>query len=431
MKLRDPYEIISSLDRLDRVEFDPYNDPVLGEKVIEIKRQKLMASWGKLMAFNKKENKERYDELKRIEATYNDRRDNIMREYKAIRSTENVDIDAIPLPSMAPPVPSMSSLSSSTFMNANYQMPVNRKPPGCPQGLPPKLEELDIDDVESSEDEAVEEKKNENNLSEFLKEIEAIAGDDDKAHKDKDNEEDDEEKEEDRDEVVISSLPPIQTAPPVLLGQEIDDDDVDGEDLEETGENDDERNEDKEEQEPLINRPLAPPPPLPLTQPPALFPFRPVLSLRPPQLAPQLRPIAPGTGPHPPFPPRQRLPFQSHVRHPLDYHQPKPPQRQEPKTTTIEAKPQLRNLAHDATRFLPTALRNKPRFPVKKSVFPVPDPGKYSTHSRCSYSLTNILFSFPQLEIPLPEATPSPSTTNKTLKDDAYDEFMKEMEGLM
>src|SRR6218665_2484714 len=130
MKIRDPYEIIEALDRLDRMEFDPYNEPVFTEKVLETKRNKLMASWGKLMAFHKKEDKERYEELKRIQNSYNDRRDVILREYKAIRCTESVDLDEIPLPSLPPPMPSMASTFSNPFLNSNFKMPVNRKPPG-------------------------------------------------------------------------------------------------------------------------------------------------------------------------------------------------------------------------------------------------------------------------------------------------------------
>lgn len=74
-------------------------------------------------------------------------------------------------------------------------------------------------------------------------------------------------------------------------------------------------------------------------------------------------------------------------------------------TTTIEAKPQIRNLAADVTRFLPTSLR------VKRD-----DKRKPSILSRLSERI--------------PETQPMRTTQPKT-KDDAYMQFMQEMEGLL
>lgn len=74
-------------------------------------------------------------------------------------------------------------------------------------------------------------------------------------------------------------------------------------------------------------------------------------------------------------------------------------------STTIEAKPQIRNLAADVTRFLPTSLR------VKRD-----DKKKSSNISRIIERL--------------PETQPLRATQPKT-KDDAYMQFMQEMEGLL
>lgn len=74
-------------------------------------------------------------------------------------------------------------------------------------------------------------------------------------------------------------------------------------------------------------------------------------------------------------------------------------------STTIEAKPQIRNLAADVTRFLPTSLR------VKRD-----DKKKYSGISRVPERL--------------PETQPPRAMQPKT-KDDAYMQFMQEMEGLL
>lgn len=74
-------------------------------------------------------------------------------------------------------------------------------------------------------------------------------------------------------------------------------------------------------------------------------------------------------------------------------------------SSTIEAKPQIRNLAADVTRFLPTSLRVK-RDDKKKpsSMLRMPDR--------------------------LPETPPQRLVQPKT-KDDAYMQFMQEMEGLL
>ncbi|XP_051161113.1 WW domain-binding protein 11 [Leptopilina boulardi] len=74
-------------------------------------------------------------------------------------------------------------------------------------------------------------------------------------------------------------------------------------------------------------------------------------------------------------------------------------------TTTIEAKPQIRNLAADVTRFLPTSLRVK-RDDKKKAITMLRLPEKF------------------------PEVQPTKVVPPKT-KDDAYMQFMQEMEGLL
>ncbi|EZA48356.1 WW domain-binding protein [Ooceraea biroi] len=77
-------------------------------------------------------------------------------------------------------------------------------------------------------------------------------------------------------------------------------------------------------------------------------------------------------------------------------------------TTTIEAKPQIRNLAADVTRFLPTSLRVK-RDDKKRE--------KFSNISRITERL--------------PEAQPLRTAQQPKTKDDAYMQFMQEMEGLL
>ncbi|PSN53399.1 hypothetical protein C0J52_03785 [Blattella germanica] len=76
---------------------------------------------------------------------------------------------------------------------------------------------------------------------------------------------------------------------------------------------------------------------------------------------------------------------------------------------TIEAKPQIRNLSADVTRFLPTALRVKREDKKRKDTKNVSQPE-------------------PRAENLVPK--PSPAASQQT-KDDAYMQFMREMEGLL
>lgn len=82
-------------------------------------------------------------------------------------------------------------------------------------------------------------------------------------------------------------------------------------------------------------------------------------------------------------------------------------------STTIEAKPQIRNLAADVTRFLPTSLRAK---------------GKTDDHKKKT--------SVPPAVIRMQERPPEPQVISKKpqqvkTKDDAYMQFMQEMQGLL
>ncbi|KAL2746666.1 WW domain-binding protein 11 isoform X1 [Vespula maculifrons] len=177
---------------------------------------------------------------------------------------------------------------------------------------------------------------------------------------------------------------------------------------------------------PLLYRP--PPPPLHLRMPP---PPPPRIGLRlppgpPPGLPRMLRPGPPSMPRMPP--PQMQMPSLSNISNIGNAQmqtqagtgsQPKTPNvlsaapqlinrkdKDGKNTTTIEAKPQIRNLAADVTRFLPTSLRVK-RDDKRKPT---------SNISRLSERL--------------PETQPLRTTQPKT-KDDAYMQFMQEMEGLL
>ncbi|XP_078286721.1 WW domain-binding protein 11 [Rhinoraja longicauda] len=152
--------------------------------------------------------------------------------------------------------------------------------------------------------------------------------------------------------------------------------------------------------------PRGPPPRLPPPAPPGIPPPRPGM-IRPP-LAPPLGPAPPGL--YPPAP----VPNPGVLSAPPSLIQ--RPKMDENVTTiekkaiaTISAKPQITNPKAEITRFVPTALRvkreNKNQTPMKKGEEETVAPIK-----------------------PIPKAAPAVSIQTK---DDIYESFMKEMEGLL
>ncbi|XP_069763793.1 WW domain-binding protein 11 isoform X3 [Narcine bancroftii] len=152
--------------------------------------------------------------------------------------------------------------------------------------------------------------------------------------------------------------------------------------------------------------PRGPPPRLPPPAPPGIPPPRPGM-IRPP-LAPPLGPAPPGL-----FPPGP-VPNPGVLSAPPSLIQ--RPKMDENVTTiekkaiaTISAKPQITNPKAEITRFVPTALRvkreSKSQVPLKKGEEEIVAPTK-----------------------PVPKASPAVSIQTK---DDIYESFMKEMEGLL
>ncbi|KAG5444411.1 WW domain-binding protein 11 [Clonorchis sinensis] len=95
--------------------------------------------------------------------------------------------------------------------------------------------------------------------------------------------------------------------------------------------------------------------------------------------------------------------------------------------TTIEAKPQLKNLIGDATRFVPTAIkiRRTTRDPTGRLVTVG---GGVGTHGPGATGKTSVSA---YDRISRADGTGSASAAASASKDDAYEEFMREMEGLL
>lgn len=507
LKGKDPHQLIADMEKIDQMEYSVTAPPPLNEKVLRDKRKKLKETWERVLRLYYKEDPERWAELKKLEIEYEKRKNFLIKYYESVKFAQQVQIDEIPLPAtpdMPLIIPSQIPLPSEIPLPMTLTPPQSilkkisaygteitftKTPPGVPPGPPPELsdEEEEVSDKEQ-ESEAVEigdddkpkqrkirfadEDEEEDSLnpsskhhsvyqakmlamagqdiSDFLKEMEA-------AHKEKGTGEEGEEKEAEKEEqseksaeepqqvqqqsqekpdVVISAIE-VQTQLPAPVS---------------------------------VTAPPGPPPGLPPGPPPLMFrppPLRPGLPpprLVPPGVPPPPRPGLP-PGPPPGLPPRVgappmrlppgpppgmppprllrppgvpppglppppgmphpgNMPGQALQRPSVPMLNPNvlsaPPSLiQRPKmshltdeekkrSATIEAKPQIRSLNIDITRFMPTTLRVKREDKGKRN------PTKYDTNKEHTITTTK-----------------AAAPTSVPTKDDAYEQFLKEMEGLL
>ncbi|XP_023242545.1 WW domain-binding protein 11-like [Centruroides sculpturatus] len=417
LKGKDPHQLIADMEKIDQMEYSVTAPPPLNEKVLRDKRKKLKETWERVLRLYYKEDPERWAELKKLEIEYEKRKNFLIKYYEQEQEVEMGDDDK----------------------------PKQRK-----------IRFADEDEEEDSSSKLHSSHQSKTamagqDISDFLKEMEA-------AHKEKGSGEEGEEQEVEKEEqtektteesqqsqqqsqeksdVVVSNIEvQAQLPPPVTVS----------------------------------NPPPGPPPGLPPGPPPLMFrppPLRPGLPpprLVPPGVPPPPRPGLP-PGPPPGLPPRvgappmrlppgpppgmppprllrppgvppPGLPPPPGMPHPANMpgqalQRPSVPMLnpnvlsappsliQRPKmshltdeekkrSATIEAKPQIRSLNIDITRFMPTTLRVKREDKGKRN------PTKYDTSKEHMVTTTKAT---------VPMSVPT--------KDDAYEQFLKEMEGLL
>lgn len=330
IKGKDPQQILADMRRLDRMEFNVEQAPALNEKVLTDKRRKLTETWDRVLHLFQKEDKDRFVQLKRLQDEYESERDQLKKDYEAIRSAQNVQLEEIPLPSLPTCIPdtTASILKSKVPSLTTYRSLTQKEPPGPPPGPPPRLSQLDVEPENDSG------KKvrfgPDSDVDAFLKEIEDF-------------------------------VPPAAN--------------------------------------PVMSIPIAPVPP------PAVI-RTPLVLLRPPVPSQVAQPLisAPSAASQPPATgptgfTRPRIPA----------HIPSPDKNRH--LTTIEAKPQLRNLSADATRFTPLSLRVKRA--EKKPVI--------RTAATGTESMNNVTASGSSAGV----------KDGRQSKEAAYEEFMRELQGLL
>ncbi|KAJ4920808.1 hypothetical protein JOQ06_015354 [Pogonophryne albipinna] len=164
LKMKDPRQIIKDMEKLDEMEFNPVQQPLLNEKVLRDKRKKLRETFERIVRLYERENPETYKELRKVELDYETKRGQLALYFDSVKNAESVEVDSIPLPDMphAPsnihiqdiPLPGAQppsilkknapfgkgSLSAGPILSTVPgvpRLPPGKKPPGPPPGPPP------------------------------------------------------------------------------------------------------------------------------------------------------------------------------------------------------------------------------------------------------------------------------------------------------
>ncbi|GIZ04128.1 WW domain-binding protein 11 [Caerostris extrusa] len=454
LKGKDPLQLISDMEKIDEMEYDVNSPPVLNEKVLKDKRKKLKETWDRVMRLYYKEDRERYNELRKLELEYEGRRSVLIKYFESVRIAQTVQICDIPLPDS----PEMPEYVTSQIPLPNEAEPteVEKEPlatnllaPGVPPGPIPELssdEEVE-DEILQSKDSgkdilSQDTKSAKSRKIRFADEKQSDSDTEIKDSKKNEIKENDSEsmdtssdassnvtvtEKQKLEDIPIppmpqkGSLPPgpppnvqvmfrpppppirahIPPPPPRMLPPGV--------------------------PPPPPGRPSLPPPgglPIRLGAPPMRLPPGPPPGVPPPRLL------------RPPTAPSSRISTSS-VPPPgttnaaaasagnVTVLSAPPSLMQRPKnlsgsgvddetqrSATIEAKPQIRNLSADVMRFMPTALRIK----------------REDRHKRGG----NKSGTFDQAKDNYPTATPIQNTTvSAPTKDDAYMQFLREMEELL
>jgi len=452
IKGKNPTDIILELEKLDDMEFNVLVAPPLNEKVMREKRRKLMETWHRVVHLYEKEDVDQHLDLKKMWSNYLKRKEEVMDHYEAVKTAQNIDIDDIPLPNMAdndndkpgdiplPPnlkmAPKVGILKKSSVLDTLRP----KSCPGVPAGPPPPLSDYDNFDLETNT-ETTENKKRirfagqENSTDEIntpsvqvdepeseekgpkvdnvQKKLLAASGQDVDAYM-KEMEEVHKKTEAEKASELRSRLarvgaaqdqpgPPgeipqafVQVAPAGFMVR------------------------------PPQLRPGIPPPGVRL--PPGPPPGRPQLPPGPPPGRPPfmgVRPLGAGPGPGAPAQPRPR----AHMPRPLNPQVTSvvsagpqisagPSSTAKPVVKTgsvIEAKPQMRNLLSDVTRFVPTNVKVKRD---EKTGAVTTNPGKKKQNDQLK-------------DVFVKHAQPTVQQQQQGNKDDAYAQFMAEMEKMM
>lgn len=409
IKGKNPTDIILELEKLDDMEFNVLVPPPLNDKVMREKRRKLMETWNRVVHLYEKEDIDQHLDLRKMWNNYLKRKEEVMDHFDAVKTAQSVDIEDIPLPSNNTddnertgdiPLPPAMALPPKVGILKKSSVLDSLRPktcPGVPAGAPPPLSDYDLEQIASGSD---------SSRSKKIRFSEADSN-------------------EDIDKGMVDNAQKKLLA---MAGQDVD---AYMKEMEEVHKKTEAENRSRSQPIPPGSETfvqMAPPP-----APAAGYLLRPALRPgMPPPPGVRLPPGPPPGRPQlPPGPPPGRPPFMGGPRsagaRPRHPHMPRPLNPQvvsagpqlnagPPKTvktgSVIEAKPQMRNLLSDVTRFVPTNVK------IKRGA-----EGGLQQNKAKQVD--------PMREVFAKHAQAQPQNPPGANKDDAYAQFMAEMEKMM
>uniref|UniRef100_A0A3P9D8I4 Wbp11/ELF5/Saf1 N-terminal domain-containing protein n=1 Tax=Maylandia zebra TaxID=106582 RepID=A0A3P9D8I4_9CICH len=85
LKMKDPRQIIRDMEKLDEMEFNPVQQPLLNEKVLRDKRKKLRETFERIVRLYERENPETYKELRKLELDYETKRGQLSLYFDSVK----------------------------------------------------------------------------------------------------------------------------------------------------------------------------------------------------------------------------------------------------------------------------------------------------------------------------------------------------------
>ncbi len=422
IKQKDPRTLIAEMEELDKLEFTYDKQPKYTAKVVQEKRKRLKEAYNKIYKFYQKEDPKLAHEMKMMENDYDRRYNEMAQLHEQCMQAQKVKLDEIPLPSMLPDMPPPMAYMPPLLagfpiappppppsLDDNVSQPtrgilkkpslskIHGKPPGPPSGSPPDLIEFE---KENDETEAKKVNFDDSSTNQSAKKLRFT------------------------DNVNISQIPPGM--PPTLAASSA---------YSKPG---------------LMQKPMGYMPPTPLLVPPPPPPPAPIQPAVPTSVQ-QARNLSQMSNRNAPYSQTAQQNYSNVASQSVQQKPPPPPQppvisQQAASSTssTIEAKPVLRNKMAELTRFVPTNVlvkRSEPSSITKRNeidherTLGHQQPYDYMSQRQQHYSAYN----------PVRNQHEYHSTTvnmnNQTLKaqnnkqagstDAAYESFMKEIHDLL
>ncbi|CAF1321850.1 unnamed protein product [Rotaria magnacalcarata] len=169
LKGKNPKSLVSEMEHLDRMEYDPVNPAPYNIKVLQEKRKKVKETWDRVYRLYSKDQPESMTQMDSLLAEYERGRAQLITWFESVKETQRVTLDEIPMPEL----PSGSIITATTEISTvptgfhdtpprsilkqkdsnepTQRILIARKPPGPPPGRPPILS--DNEDISDDEEE--------------------------------------------------------------------------------------------------------------------------------------------------------------------------------------------------------------------------------------------------------------------------------------